>query len=152
MGQSGNWHSFTKADGDKIPKGEYILEINDEWKAGSNAAGNTDLKKQTLRIASPVKVAFENVTHKQAIRTLSMGKADWVQKATCPSYTTRSMGKGKSLSEYAVLAKAAGATQFMYSLDQQTWDAYWCKDSEITAKSNADWGNLMDIYKVNATP
>jgi len=45
IGQSGNWHSFTKADGNKIPKGEYILEVNNEWYTETNASPYSELKK-----------------------------------------------------------------------------------------------------------
>lgn len=33
VGQSGNYHMFTKTDAAKIPKGEYILEVKAEWEA-----------------------------------------------------------------------------------------------------------------------
>jgi len=151
IGQYGNWHSFSSADATSIPAGEYILEVNNEWGAETANAPYDELKKQTLRIASPVKASIENMTHSQAIRALSKGKADWFAKGVCPAYTSRDMGAGKSLAEYATLTAAAGASQFAVSLDQAGWSAYWCEKGTFTPDLT-NFSGLMDIYDVLPTP
>jgi len=147
IGGAGNSHSFTKADGSMIPAGEYVLELLNTWNAAANQSPYDELKKQTLRLASPVKVAVEAMTHSQAIRALSKGTVDWSQKGSCPAYIARDMGAGKSLAEYAALATAAGASQFAVSLDQKGWSAYWCDKGAFTPDLN-NWSGLMDIYDV----
>lgn len=142
IGQSGNWHSFPESANDKkMPKGEYILQVRNTWSNALDWAGYGDLKNQTLRIASPVKVAFENMSKDDAIKSLSMGKVGYSVKGSCPAYNSRSLGPNKSLAEYAALAKAKGATQFMHALDQPQWGAYWCEKGAFTPNPN-DWSGL----------
>ena len=53
VGQEGNYHSFTSADGAVLPKGEYILEVKNLWFPETENYPYNELKKQTLRLASP---------------------------------------------------------------------------------------------------
>jgi hypothetical protein len=148
LGQSGNYHKFTSADGAKMPKGEYILQINDEWYDNKmNLSANADLKKQTIRLASPVKVGIDVMTEDQAIRVLSMGKAKMKNKGmACPAYNSAALGTGKTLSELVDLAVAAGQTEFMFSQTQGHWNAYYCKAGTYTP--SAGWSGHMNIFEV----
>jgi len=60
------------------------------------------------------------------------------------------MGPGKSLYEYYELAKAAGATQFMVSLENANFGAYWCEEGAYT-NDKTSWGSSMNIYQVLPT-
>lgn len=90
LGQPGNAKIFTAADGSKMPAGEYILQISNEWNANTSDSRYTDLKKQTIRLASPVKVGIDAMTEDQAMRVLSKGKARLSNKGkACPGYNSR---------------------------------------------------------------
>ena len=115
IGQAGNYHMFTTTDAAKIPKGEYILQVKAEW--GAETEANPVLKDMNLLVASPTSVMLDLVSDADAIKVLSMGKATLNADGSCPAYNSRKLGSGKTLAEYADLAKAKGASQFMWAME-----------------------------------
>ena len=145
VGQSGNYHMFTKTDAAKIPKGEYIIQVKAQWDAKTEA--NPILKDMNLLVASPTSVMLDLVSDADAIKVLSMGKATLNADGACDAYTSRKFDSGKTLAEYADLAKAAGASQFMYAMENAAWGAYWCDKGKYTL-DKANFSGLMSIYDV----
>jgi len=95
-------------------------------------------------VISPAKVAIEKIDRQTATKILSQGKAAVKTAAYCPWYDSRMMGKGKTLGEYADLARAAGASEFMTAPSYPDWGAYWCEKGAYTPVSH----NVMVIYDV----
>jgi len=116
VGQSGNHHMFTTADAAKIPKGEYIIQVKAQWRG--QTAANPVLKDMNLLVASPTPVMLDLLSDADAIKVLSRGKATLNADGSCPAYGSRKLPSGKTLAEYADLAKAKGASQFMYAMEQ----------------------------------
>ena len=115
IGQSGNKHMFTTADAAKIPKGEYIIQVKARWYAKTEA--NPLLKDMNLLVASPTPVMLDLLSDADAIKVLSRGKATLNADGSCPAYGSRKLPSGKTMAEYADLAKAKGASQFMYAME-----------------------------------
>jgi len=145
IGQAGNYHMFTTTDAAKIPKGEYILQVKAEW--GAETEANPVLKDMNLLVASPTSVMVDLVSDADAIKVLSMGKATLNAVGACPAYSSRKFDSGKTLAEYSDLAKAAGASQFMYAMDNAAWGAYWCDKGAYTLDAS-NFSGLMSIYDV----
>jgi len=115
IGQAGNKHMFTTADAAKIPKGEYIIQVKAQWRG--QTAANPVLKDMNLLVASPTPVMLDLLSDADAIKVLSRGKATLNADGSCPAYGSRKLPSGKTMAEYADLAKAKGASQFMYAME-----------------------------------
>jgi len=66
-------------------------------------------------VISPAKVAIEAIDSQTATKILSQGKAAFARKGACPWYNANNFPGGKTLGEYADLAMAAGASEFMFA-------------------------------------
>ena len=81
--EGGNRKIFNGAsgNGDKIPKGEYIIEFEPEWKNLDKLKKYPMLKEITFQLSSPVAIAMEFVNDEQALSLATDGMVKLVKKA-----------------------------------------------------------------------